>query len=398
MKWVSAFSFLPINYAVELARSEDRTQRLTFDSNLNGEKVRVRFSNRYAKNPLRLRSVTVGIVRGDRVEGLRPVTLRGKREIALAPGEEAWSDETELSVRAGDRLAVTGYTEEPQSVESVCAFWSAEGPLVELSGSGDYTGGEAFEPVPSAEIYPVVAEDANPVKAFFFYGVSGLQVWTDDEVRTVVMFGDSITHMGMISNALSARLAEAYPGKVSVINRGIGGNRLLYDATKVEFLPAEGACFGPAGVSRFEEDVFGQESADAVLVLEGINDIMHPIQFGHEDEAVTAEELVNGFHRLIDIAHRHGAKIFGATVTPSGNDDYPAEWMPRFEEVRTELNRRLREGIGFDGVFDYDAAIRDEARPDYIRADCHIGDGLHPNDKGGRLMAETIDLSALMGR
>ena len=398
MKWVSAFSFLPINYAVELARSEDRTQRLTFDSNLNGEKVRVRFSNRYAKNPLCLRSVTVGIVRGDRVEELRPVTLRGKREIALAPGEEAWSDETELSVRAGDRLAVTGYTEEPQSVESVCAFWSAEGPLVELSGSGDYTGGEAFEPVPSAEIYPVVAEDANPVKAFFFYGVSGLQVWTDDEVRTVVMFGDSITHMGMISNALSARLAEAYPGKVSVINRGIGGNRLLYDATKVEFLPAEGACFGPAGVSRFEEDVFGQESADAVLVLEGINDIMHPIQFGHEDEAVTAEELVNGFRRLIDIAHRHGAKIFGATVTPSGNDDYPAEWMPRFEEVRTELNRRLREGIGFDGVFDYDAAIRDEARPDYIRADCHIGDGLHPNDKGGKLMAETIDLSALMGR
>ena len=379
MKWVSAFSFLPINYAVELARSEDRTQRLTFDSNLNGEKVRVRFSNRYAKKELRLRSVTVGIVRGDRVENIRPVTLRGRREIALAPGEEAWSDETELSVRALDRLAVTGYTGEPQSV-------------------GDYTGGGPFEPVPSAEIYPVIAEDANPVKAFFFYGVSGLQVWTDDDVKTVVMFGDSITHMGMITNALSARLAEAYPGKVSVINRGIGGNRLLYDATKVDFLPAEGSCFGPAGVSRFEEDVFGQENADAVLVLEGINDIMHPIQFGHEEEAVTAEELVNGFRTLIDIARRHGAKIFGATVTPCGSDDYPAEWMRRFEEVRTELNRRLREGIGFDGVFDYDAAIRDGARPDRIRAGCHIGDGLHPNDKGGRLMAETIDLSALMGR
>ena len=172
MKWVSAFSFLPINYAVELARSEDRTQRLTFDSNLNGEKVRVRFSNRYAKKELRLRSVTVGIVRGDRVEDIRPVTLRGRREIVLAPGEEAWSDETELSVRAHDRLAVTGYTGEPQSVESVCAFWSAQGPLVELSGSGDYTGGGPFEPVPSAEIYPVIAEDANPVKAFFFYGVS----------------------------------------------------------------------------------------------------------------------------------------------------------------------------------------------------------------------------------
>ena len=107
---------------------------------------------------------------------------------------------------------------------------------------------------------------------------------------------------------------------------------------------------------------------------------------------------MNGFRTLIDIARRPGAKIFGATVTPCGSDDYPAEWMRRFEEVRTELNSRLREGIGFDGVFDYDAAIRDGARPDHIRAGCHIGDGLHPNDKGGRLMAETIDLSALMGR
>ena len=135
-----------------------------------------------------------------------------------------------------------------------------------------------------------------------------------------------------------------------------------------------------------------------MLVLEGINDIMHPIQFGHPEELVTAEELADGFRRLIAAARRHGAKIFGATVTPSGSPVYPAEWMPRFEEVRRDINRRLLEGIGFDGCFDYDAAIRDGARPDRIRAGCHIGDGLHPNDKGGRLMAETIDLSALMGR
>jgi lysophospholipase L1-like esterase len=396
MKWVSAFSFLPINYGVELSRIKDQTQRVSFESNLNGERVRVRLSNKYSRSELRLERVTVGIARGDRVEQVRAITRGGCPEILLAPGEEAWSDEAELPVRAGDRLAVTSYVNNMQGVESVCAFWSAAGPLVRLGRSGDHTDGSPFEAVSSAEIYPVIAMDANPVKAYFFYGFSGVQVLTDDSVKTVAVFGDSITHMAFLSNALYKRLAAAYPGKVSVINRGIGGNRLLRDATKIDFLPAEGACFGPSGVSRFEEDVFGQERVDAVLVLEGINDIMHPIQFGHPEEQVTAEELADGFRRLIAAARRHGAKIFGATVTPSGSPVYPAEWMPRFEEVRRDINRRLLEGIGFDGCFDYDAAVRDPARPDYMREDCHICDGLHPNDKGGALMAERVDLAAIM--
>lgn len=397
MKWVSAFSYLPVNYAVELARVEDQTQRVLFDSNLNGERVRLRFSNRYAKGPLCLSRVTVGIRREGRTEDVRVVTLRGSGEIRLAPGEEAWSDEILLSVRAGDRLAVSSYVSGAQGIESVCAFWSAAGPLVELSRSGDHTDGSPFEPVPSAEVYPVIAMDANPVKAYFFYGFSGLQVLTADDVRTVVMFGDSITHMSYVSNALMKRLAAAFPGKVSVLNRGIGGNRLLYDATRIDFLPAQGACFGPAGIDRFEEDVFGQENADAVLVLEGINDIMHPIQFDHPEELVTPEELERGFRLLADAAHRHAARIFGATVTPAGSEIYPARWMEQFETLRLAVNRRIRSGsCGFDGWFDYDAAVRDEARPGYMRPDCHICDGLHPNDRGGELMAGQIDLAALM--
>ena len=199
MKWVSAFSYLPINYSVELARAENRTQRLSFESNLNGERVRVRLSNRYSKDAFCMQSVTVGIFRDGGVEDIRPVTLRGEREIRLLPGEEEWSDEIPLRVRAGDRLAVSVYVGPSQSIQSVCAFWSSAGPLVELSSSGDFTGGGNFETVPSTEVYPVVEEDANPVKAYFFYGVSGLQVLTDDDVKTVVMFGDSITHMSMLS-------------------------------------------------------------------------------------------------------------------------------------------------------------------------------------------------------
>ena len=396
MKWVSAFSYLPINYNVKLATVADQSQRIEFDNNLNGGRLRLRFSNRYGKSTLCLSRVTVGKAAGERVENLRPVTLNGSAAIRLAPGEELWSDEIELPVSAGERLAVTSYVDEPQSIESICAFWSAVGPIVRLSRSGDYTDGGRFEELPARELYPIIEEELNPVKAYFFYGVSGVQVLTDDEVKTVVLFGDSITHMSYVSNALYKRLAAAYPGRVSVLNRGIGGNRVLHDATRVSFIPGEGSCFGTAGVTRFEEDVFGQERADAVIVLEGINDIMHPIQFDHLDEQVTPEELVAGCKQYIAVARRRGAKIFGATVTPCGHADYPADWLPKFEALRLAVNERLRAGIGYDGVFDYDAAVRDEDRPGFMRDDCHICDGLHPNDRGGALMAEQIDLAALM--
>ena len=47
-------------------------------------------------------------------------------------------------------------------------------------------------------------------------------------------------------------------------------------------------------------------------------------------------------------------------------------------------------GAGVDGVIDDDAAVRDESRPGYMLEDCQIGDGVHPNDRGGSLMADAI--------
>lgn len=395
MKWVSAFDYLPINYGVQLAGVANQTQRITFDNNLSGEKVRVRLSNYWSKSPLTIHRMSVGIVEGDKVTQVQPVTKDGSDMMILAAGQESWSDEILLTVKAGDRIAVNTYVDKMQPVESVCAFWSSTGPSVCLSASGDYTDGSSFLEQPAEVVYPVIAADVN--KGYFFYGVSGVQVYTDDSVRTIAMFGDSITHMSYVSNALAKRLYAAYPGKVALVNRGIGGNRLLHDATQVSFLPADGACFGRAGIMRFEQNVFGKETVDAVLVLEGINDIMHPIQFDHPQECITAEELVCGYRYLISIARKHGAKIFGATITPCGHTDYPEHWLPKFEAVRREVNDRIRSGIGYDGLFDYDAAVRNDDRPGYMRDDCHIHDGLHPNDLGGVLMAGQVDLEAMMG-
>lgn len=394
MKWVSAFGYLPINYSIQLAKVANQTQRITFDNNLNGDKIRIRLSNRWSHSRLTMQKVTVGVVEDDRVISVHPVTKNSSEIISLNSGEECWSDEISLCVKAGERLAINTYVNEEQSIESVCAFWSSEGANVKLSRSDDYTDGRSFDGCPHEEVYPVIAIDIN--KGFFFYGVSGLQVYTQEDVKTIAMFGDSITHMSYVSNALAKRLYTTYPGKVSLINCGIGGNRLLHNATEVEIVPGNGSCFGDAGIMRFEQNVFGENQVHSVLVLEGINDIMHSIQFDHPEEKITSEELVCGYRYLIAIAHKHGAKIFGATITACGHDSYPVEWLPQFEKVRLETNEKIRAGVGYDGWFDYDAAVRDEGRPGYMKDECHIHDGLHPNDFGGSLMAGCIDLEKIM--
>ena len=395
MKWVSAFSYLPINFSIQLAKVSDQTQRITFTSNLSGDKVRLRLSNCWSHSALTMRRVTVGIVQEDGTASAVSVTKDGNSTISLAPGEECWSDEIDLCVHAGDRLAIHTYVDEEQLIESVCSFWSTEGPEVLLSDSGDYTDGSCFEGCPHEKIYQVIAEDVN--KGFFFYGISGLQVNTSDNVKTIAMFGDSITHMSYVSNALFKRLSGEYAGKAALLNCGIGGNRLLHDATAVDTVAGNGACFGTAGIMRFEQDVFGLEQVDAVIVLEGINDIMHAIQFNHPEEMITPDELVCGYQYLMAIARKHGARIYGATITPCGHESYPEDWLAQFEAVRTRTNERIRSGIGYDGWFDYDAAVRDEQKTDYMRTECHIHDGLHPNDFGGSRMADCIDLAMIMG-
>lgn len=394
MKWVSSFSYLPINYGIPLARVEDQTQRVIFDNNLNGTKVRLRFSNRYSSEPLTLNRVSVGIVKDGQIQNTCAVLLNGNPVIELGSWEECFSDELEYPVAAGEKITVSIYVKEQQQIGSVCTFWSREGASVTLSESGDYTAGECFIDYPAEEVYQIVREDAN--KGFVFYGFSGLQVLTDESVKTIVAFGDSITHMSYVTNALYKRLASAYPGQVTLLNRGIGGNRVVHDATYVDYIPGNGYCFGTAGIKRFEQDVFGEEQVDVVLVLEGINDIMHPIQFGHPDELVTLDELIEGYKQYIETAHRHHARIYGATITPCGNEEYPEGWLPAFEAVRLRTNDLIRSGIGYDGFFEYDGAVRDTDRPGYMKKECHIGDGLHPNDIGGAVMADQISLNEIM--
>lgn len=394
MKWASAFKYLSINYDARVATARNLTQRVSFDNNLNGDRIRLRFSNRYGKVPMRLDRVTIGTETGNTVQNTSLITLDGSPVVNLGPGQEIFSDEITYAVCAGDRLVVSIYINQEQVIESIRCLWSRTNTLVSF-GEGDQTDGKAFEGTQPENVLPLIRDDPSPYKTMFFYGFDTLQVLTEDDVKVIAAFGDSITHMSFMTNALSKRLYAAYPGKVTLINSGIGGNRLVHDATYALAARQVIPVFGDAGVKRFEHDVFELDSVDTVLVLIGINDIMHPIQLEELTDTTPAEDIIAGYKTIASIAHAHGAKIFGATVMPCGNNDFPRSWLPAFEKTRQPLNDWLRGENDYDGVFDYDAVMRDDLHDGYLLPDVHIGDGLHPNDRGGEIIAGSIDLTKL---
>ena len=365
MKWTSSFKYLPINYGMTLATLSDKTQRVLFENNLNGNKVRILFSNKYAKETLNLKKVTIGIENEGTVERIREVTLRGSKEIVLPAGAEVYSDEVEVTVKAGDRIAVNIYIDQQQKIQNLCGYWAEGGSEVRCNIEGDDTRGNAFS--------------------------------TEDDVKVITAFGDSITAMAFFTNALQKRLYKKYPGQVTLLNAGIGGNRLLHDATWIPDAPAEGGLFGEAGVRRFEKDVFGTDKIDSIFCLMGINDIMHPLQFEKAEESVSAEYLEQGFSYLAKKAHDHGSRIYGATIMPCGNTEYSEKWMQAFEKTRRDVNQWIRTQSVYDGYFDFDEILKNDTVPAYLKEEVHIGDGLHPNTMGGKILAECVDLSMLTG-
>lgn len=56
------------------------------------------------------------------------------------------------------------------------------------------------------------------------------------------------------------------------------------------------------------------------------------------------------------------------------------------------MNAWIRTSGAFDAVIDFDAALRDPENPTRLRREADTGDHLHPNERGYKMMAETVDL------
>ncbi|MET0310805.1 MAG: SGNH/GDSL hydrolase family protein [Burkholderiaceae bacterium] len=351
---------------------KDVTLRQPLAASVGGPRVRLVVSNEHSRAALEIGRLTARKPGGQVVEAL----FRGRPTVRVAPGQRISSDPLPLAVASGERIETDLYL--PGTNRLAGFHWDAREKSYILRGN---------------QAGSAVAPEGEPLPARAF--VSALLVESATPPRTVVAIGDSITDgNGSTPGAgqrwpdhLARRLA---PQGIAVLNAGISGNRLLRGG------------MGEAGLARFEADVLRQPGVQAVIVLLGTNDIGWPGgPFARAEPAMTQARLRRGFLQLAAKARSAGVRVIGATLPPFEDalKGTPLEGhhSPAKESMRQELNAWIRNGGAFDGVIDFDAVLRDPARPARLAAAFDSGDHLHPGDAGYKAMADAIDLNALVG-
>jgi lysophospholipase L1-like esterase len=348
--------------------------RLIVHTSLGGNEVRVRLSNAFGTESLAigaahvaLHSMNAGIVSGTD----RALTFSGSNSVSIPPGALVVSDSVKLDVPALSDLAVSLYLPGPTGQ----ATWHAAAFSTNyISKAGDFTG---------AADLPV----DHTVTSWFY--LTDVEVKSSKDTLAIVTFGDSITDGTRSTpdtnhrwpNLLAERLAEHHI-KLSVVDEGIAGNRILHDLA------------GPNALARFDRDVLTQAGAGYVTVLLGINDIGRSAT-GQPPQPVSADEIIAGHRQMITRAHQQGLKIVGCTLTPFEGAAY---FSTEGETKRQAVNKFIRAGGAYDAVIDFDAVVRDPAHPERFLAMYDSGDHLHPNDAGYKAMADAIDLSLFKKR
>lgn len=374
--WGADFA-LPTNVPASLQR---QSVRETLRISAGGRRVSVVLSNRYGAQPLEIGEVHLArsagastIVAGsDRV-----LSFGGQRAVVVAPGAVAVSDALELSVAPLEELSVTSFF--PQATPLTTFHWGAQ-----QSGyiaAGNLTGAMAL---------PTATRLSG--RAF----LSAVLVDAAAATRGVVVLGDSISDGNGSTPDRNRRwpdqLAQRLAAQgVAVANAGISGARLLGDR------------MGANAAARFEQDVLSQPGVSSVVVLMGINDIGWPgSAFAPDQTPMQAQTLIAAYRQLIALAHAHNLRIVGATLPPfeGALRDTPITgyFNPRKELLRQEVNRWLRDGGAFDALLDFDALLRDPARPSRLLPAYDSGDHLHPGDAGYAAMADLAARSALLAR
>jgi lysophospholipase L1-like esterase len=143
-----------------------------------------------------------------------------------------------------------------------------------------------------------------------------------------------------------------------------------------------------SALARFDRDALVQTGVTHVIVLESINDI----GIARANPSPTADDLIAGHKQLIERAHARGLRIYGATLTPFEGAAY---WSSEGEAKRQAVNQWIRTSKAYDGVVDFDAAVRDPNSPTKLLPQFNPGDNLHMTDAGYQAMASAIDLALL---
>jgi lysophospholipase L1-like esterase len=350
----------------------NHTLRQIVHTSIGGDALRIVLANSFGTAPMMVGAASVAL----RESGAaivattsHPVTFGGKPSVTVPAGAVMISDPVAMTLPAFADLAVDVYL--PNDMSAMPMTFHAGAHQTSYASAGNHAG-EHDLPAPSTT-------------TSWFY-LSRVEARTNAASAVIVALGDSITDgtaSTLDANArwpdlLARRLAQSGGPGAAVLNAGIGGNRLLGHAA--------GGTAGLNVLERFDRDVLALSGATHVVLMEGINDI----GLARDNPSPSAGDLIAAQQQIIERAHARGIKAIGATLTPFEGAGY---FTQAGEAKRTAINSWIRTGKAYDGVIDFDAAVRDPQQPTKFLPQNDSGDHLHPNDAGYQAMSRAIDLS-----
>lgn len=363
------------------AQYEDVTISQVLRLSEGGDRLRVRFTNRYGDRPLTIGEARIVVLDdgGTEVTGTsRALTFDGEAGAVIPRGAPFATDVVELETGDFDKVKVEFYLPE---ATGPCTCHLTGLDTLAVSSSGNHVG-ETWEPASTAMH-----------RAF----LSVVEVDSDDALGTIVTYGDSITD-GVGStpgednrwpDVLAERL-EAAGLEYAVANAGISGNRVLSPG------------MGESALARLDEDVLSLPNVTHLIVFVGVNDIGNRYGAAFDDAGggigglqldqpdIDVEQMIAGYRQIITRAQADGIDVIGSPIGPYKGAMY---WTEEGEAARQAINDWIVNSGEFDAVVRLDTAFSDPTDPQAMREGYHIGDYLHGSDAGLQAVGESIDLS-----
>ncbi|NKE62053.1 SGNH/GDSL hydrolase family protein [Lentzea sp. PSKA42] len=348
----------------------DATLRQTVRVTVGGRRMRLRFSNAFGGAVLPITAVTVALPKDGRagVSAIQPgttrrITFSGRSSVDVPRGALVVSDPLDFALTPGMIVTVTAHLAHGQASNDITSHPGSRTTSHLLAGNH----------VDSADL-----PGSTPTDHWYF--LSGIEVLST--APAVVIIGDSLTDgRGSTTNGNDRwpdRFADRLRGGVAVLNQAAGGNRVLADG------------LGPSVLARLDRDLLAQSGVRWLILFEGVNDIGTAAATEVAQKQV-ADDLIAAYQQIVDRAHAHDIKVYGATLLPFGGHSYddPGGFH---EAARQTVNRWIRTSRRFDAVIDFDATVRDPATPRQLLPVADVGDHLHLNPTGYRMLAEAVPL------